>query len=374
MGNPNNSRGVTVLGFVLATLVVAPVSVFISIYRSEEFNPASWSADYNEKTITVPNVRNGILKISEKIGEGVLRGPEDFAYDAASGFLYTGCEDGWIRRVDLNAKEQTVEDWAYVGGRPLGLAFGPDNTLFVASAYKGLLSVGKGKEVRLLVSEADGLPFGLIDGVDVASDGTVYFTDASHKYNLSMLRVDGREGRPYGRLMSYNPATSCTEVLLSGLYFANGVAVSPDQDSVVFCETFMRRCKRYHIRGEKKGAVDLFVDGLSGLPDNIRYDGDGRFWIGLPSGMWKGLGLFQYSTVRKIAHIASKYEDLTDKFLKDGGVLSISMEGEPLALYKDKALSQTTVGLKIGNHLYYGSLVAGYMSRIPLDEDAAEGK
>ncbi|XP_078442376.1 protein STRICTOSIDINE SYNTHASE-LIKE 6-like [Wolffia australiana] len=374
MANPSNGSGNMLLGFVLATLVVAPVSVLISIYRSEEFNPASWPADYKEKTITVPNVRSGILKISEKIGEGVLRGPEDLAYDATSGFLYTGCEDGWIRRVDLNTKEQTVEDWAFIGGRPLGLAFGPDKTLFVASAYKGLLKVGKDKEVSLLATEADGLPFGIVDGVDVASDGTVYFTDASYKYNLSMYMVDGLEGRPYGRLMSYNPATSRTEVLLSGLYFPNGIAVSPDQGSVVFCETIMRRCKSYHVRGEKKGVVDLFIKDLPGFPDNIRYDGDGRFWIGLAAGMNKEWLLLRYPMVRKIAHILSKYGDFTSSLLKGSGLLAVSVEGEPFFLYQDKALSQTTVGLKIGKHLYYGSLVSGYLSRIHLDEDVVEGK
>ncbi|XP_078442030.1 protein STRICTOSIDINE SYNTHASE-LIKE 5-like [Wolffia australiana] len=374
MANPSTSRGIIILGFVLATLVVAPVSVLVALYRSEALDPASYPTDYNEKTVTVPTVRSGILKISEKIGEGVLIGPEDLAYDAASGFLYTGCEDGWIRRVDLNAQEQTVEDWAFIEGRPAGIGFGPDKTLFVASVTQGLISVDKDKVVRRLATEADDLPFGLPDGLDVGTDGTVYFTDASFKYDFSTYKVAALEARPYGRLISFDPATSRTEVLLSSLYFPNGVAVSPDQNSVVFCETILRRCKKYHIRGEKKGTVDLFIDGLPGLPDNIRYDGDGRFWIGLCAGMSKGLALFQYPVVRKISLISSKYGDLTDKFLKGAGVLSVSVEGEPLVLYKDQQLSLSTVGLKVGRHLYYGSLVAAYMSRIPLDEDVAYGK
>lgn len=34
--------------------------------------------------------------------------------------------------------------------------------------------------------------------------------------------------------------------------------------------------------GEKKGKVDKLVEHLPGLPDNIRYDGEGNYWIGLP--------------------------------------------------------------------------------------------
>lgn len=43
-----------------------------------------------------------------------------------------------------------------------------------------------------------------------------------------------------------------------------------------------RRCKKYYIEGEKKGHVDTFIENLPGVPDNIRYDGEGKYWIALP--------------------------------------------------------------------------------------------
>lgn len=42
------------------------------------------------------------------------------------------------------------------------------------------------------------------------------------------------------------------------------------------------RCLRYYISGEKKGMIDTFIEHLPGLPDNIRYDGEGHYWIALP--------------------------------------------------------------------------------------------
>lgn len=129
-----------VLAFVLAVLVAAPASVLVALYRSEQFDPAPFPGDFSDQTISVPEIHSGILKASEKVGEGLLPGPEDLAYDAASGFLYTGCDDGWIRRIKLQKEgemaKEAVEDWAYIGGRPLGIAFGPDKQLLVASAYK----------------------------------------------------------------------------------------------------------------------------------------------------------------------------------------------------------------------------------------------
>lgn len=60
--------------------------------------------------------------------------------------------------------------------------------LIVADAHLGLLRVtqkeGKEPKVEILANEHDGLKFKLTDGVDVGEDGTIYFTEATYKYNL----------------------------------------------------------------------------------------------------------------------------------------------------------------------------------------------
>lgn len=91
--------------------------------------------------------------------------------------------------------------------------------------------------MHLLTDEADGIKFKLTDAVAIAEDGTLYFTDASYKYSFNDFIWDFFEGRPYGRLLQYDPSSKQTKVLVKDLYFANGVAVSPDQDFVIFCET-----------------------------------------------------------------------------------------------------------------------------------------
>ena len=93
--------------------------------------------------------------------------------------------------------------------------------------------------VKTLTDEAEGIKFKLTDGVDVAVDGMIYFTDASYKYSLKEYIWDILEGRPHGRLMSFDPSTKETKVLVRDLFFANGVSVSPDQNSVIFCESVM---------------------------------------------------------------------------------------------------------------------------------------
>lgn len=102
-----------------------------------------------------------------------------------------------------------------------------------------MTSGGKEKKVEVLAEEFEGLKFNLTDGVDVAEDGTIYFTDASYKYCLKDFYYDIAEGKPHGRFMSYNPATKKVSLLARNLYFPNGVAVSPDQNFVIYCETIL---------------------------------------------------------------------------------------------------------------------------------------
>jgi len=81
--------------------------------------------------------------------------------------------------------------------------------------------------------------------------------------------------------LKYDPTTKKTTVLLKGLHFANGVQLSQNEDFVIVAESCQSRLVRYYLKGNKKGQSDLFIDGLPGLPDNIRSDGKGGILVSL---------------------------------------------------------------------------------------------
>ncbi|KAK0605637.1 hypothetical protein LWI29_029159 [Acer saccharum] len=356
---------------VILTVLVAAAAVMV--YQLDSFDPASLPLHELARTPLTAPVRNErMLRGSEMVGSGVLKAPEDVVYDSESGVVYTGCEDGWVKRVTVSesAADSVVEDLVNTGGRPLGLAIG-NNEIIVADAYKGLLSI-TGNSTLLLTDEADGRKFKLTDAVDIAEDGIIYFTDASYKYNLKDYIFDVFEGKPHGRFMSFNPKTKTTRVLVSDIYFANGVAVSPDQTYVVFCETIMRRCKKYYIKGEKSGRVDKFIDDLPGLPDNIHYDGQGLYWIALNTEITKAWDLaFRYPFIRKIIAIVERHVGMP-KNLKNGGAMAVDLEGKPVAHYYDPELMLSTSAIKIGDHLYCGSIIKPYILRLNLRKYPAQ--
>ncbi|MGD9732365.1 MAG: SMP-30/gluconolactonase/LRE family protein [Desulfamplus sp.] len=220
---------------------------------------------------------NTSLQKAYLLGKGKINGPEDVAIDN-DGRIYGGTQDGKIVRI---LQDDTLEIFAETQGRPLGMRFDRDQNLIVCDAYKGLLSINPKGNIKVLCRSAEGIPFRFTDALDIANNGSIYFTDASFKYVQSEYLYDLMESRPNGRFIMYTPATGQTTVLLKNLYFANGVALSQNEDFVLINETYRYRVVRYWLTGVNKGKKDIFIENLPGFPDNISSNRKGKFWIAL---------------------------------------------------------------------------------------------
>jgi sugar lactone lactonase YvrE len=207
-------------------------------------------------------------------------GPEDVLVDAW-GRVYAGLDDGRIVRVaGVGAPVETV---AQVPGRPLGLEFLGDDELLVCASQAGLLAVSlDSQHVRILTDEVEGRPLRAVNNAAVAGDGTIYFTDSSQRYPVPQWRADIVQRTRSGRLFRRAPDGAVTE-LLGGLEFANGVALARDESYVAVAETGTCRLHRVWLRGERAGTSELFVDLLSGYPDNISLGSDRRIWVAVAS-------------------------------------------------------------------------------------------
>jgi sugar lactone lactonase YvrE len=206
--------------------------------------------------------------------------PEDVLVDDR-GRVYTGLSDGRVVRLDADgAPPVTV---ARVPGRPLGLELlGPDE-LLVCAADAGLLVVSlDGGAVRTLADRVGDRALLAVNNAAVAADGTVYFSDSSTRFPMPQWRADLIQRTRTGRLLRRTPDGVVTE-LLGGLQFANGVALAADGSYVAVAETGACRLQRVWRTGERAGRSEVFVDGLSGYPDNIALGSDGLVWVALPS-------------------------------------------------------------------------------------------
>ncbi|MCX7303156.1 MAG: SMP-30/gluconolactonase/LRE family protein [Hyphomicrobiales bacterium] len=226
------------------------------------------------------------LKDARILASGRVDGPEDVLLDAA-GNLYCGTRDGYLYR--LNAPDHAeAEVLAKIGGRPLGLALDREGRIVACVAGMGLVRVTMDGQVELLTDQTersllsvqDDTTIRMADDLDIGPDGTIYFTDATKRYDIENWGLDLLEGRPNGRLLSYDPATRRTRTVCDNLVFPNGVCLAHDGKHLLVASTWDCSILIFDLARLSDGPRVL-LSGLPGYPDNINRASDGGYWVAL---------------------------------------------------------------------------------------------
>lgn len=259
---------VMLLGIIIFSLVPSPITQakWIAPTGPSFKEPGPWQ-------------QNNKLSSAELVTDAP-KSPEFITFDK-EGTLYTGDSDGKIYKVgfDADGNPQEAQVFADTKGTPNGLKFDANGDLIVTDIQKGLLSINPSGSIEVLADQVDGKPIYLANELDIAQDGSIYFSDTSNYGKVTFKEI--AENKPHGRLLKYDPMTKQTTVLLEGLYFANGVALSADEDFVLVAESYHYQLTRYWLKGTKKGTSDIFAENLAGFPDNITRDEHGQFWVGI---------------------------------------------------------------------------------------------
>lgn len=260
----------------LLLLLVAATLLYL-LFWPVPISPAAWTPSA-APPLTGEYEQNSRLAHIERLSLGTGFAPEDVAIDT-EGRIYAGLADGRIMRLQPDGKQPEL--FVNTQGRPLGMKFDSSGNLVVADAIRALLSIGRDASITVLSTQADSVPFRCTNDLDIATDGTIYFTDASSKFFLRDHRIDIIEHQTNGRLLAYDPKAKTTRVVLKDLQFANGVAVSPDQSFVLVVETGKYRVHRVCLSGPKQNNAEIFIDNLPGFPDGISSNGRDKFWLAL---------------------------------------------------------------------------------------------
>ncbi len=248
--------------------------------------PRAWHAPSNlgYQGAFEANDRLKNLRFLELGGE---TGPEDVAV-RPDGVIFASVHSGKILKIDRNGG---IQEFANPGGRVLGLEFGRDGVLYAADAYLGLLKFRRDGTFETLSNRtSSGSPLLYANDLDVSASGVVYFSDASTKFGakansgtLPASLLDIAEHGGHGRVLKHDPSSGETTVLLTGLNFANGVALSQDEAFLLIAETGHYRILKYWLKGPKAGTLEVLLSNLPGFPDNLSRDQAGNFWAGLVS-------------------------------------------------------------------------------------------
>jgi hypothetical protein len=178
------------------------------------------------------------------------------------------------------------------------------------------------------------------------------------------------EHRPRGRLFSFDPATGKTTLLVEDLYYANGVAVSPDGAFVLVNETGAYRIQRHWLSGPKRGETEIFIDNLPGFPDGISSTGTDLFWLTLvsPRNDMADTVLMPKPFLRTL--MMRLPSALLPKAQAYGFVLGLSADGTVIHNLQDPSgsFAQISSVEEYDGMLYFGSLVEDAVGRLPVPE------
>ncbi|CAD7084395.1 unnamed protein product [Hermetia illucens] len=364
------------------------------------------------KELRGPLELNNHLDNGERLLDGRVYGPECLL--ARKNEIFTTIHGGEIIKITADhithvAKfgqpcEAIYEEQKC--GRPLGMDFDTiGNNLIVADAYYGIwqVDITNGKK-KLLISpnqELDGKikrKAKIFNSVAVDKKGDFYWTDSSSDFTLE----DGfytMMANPSGRLFFYDRKKNESKLLLDEIFFANGIALSPNEDFIVIAETGGSRLLKYYLQGPKKGKHEIFVDGLPGSPDNLTPDADG-LWVPLViardadhPAIYQSLSRFPVirlfilrflallelpfrlvnnafpnTYTQKVLHYIGHFETTRALIPKRTTILRVDWSGNIIGSLHgfDKSVHSVSHVLELGEHLYLGSPFNNYLGRVKL--------
>ena len=321
------------------------------------------------------------LSGAEILVAGQVDGPEDVLLDA-HGNIYCGSRGGYLYRIAA-PDHVKAEVLTKIGGRPLGLAFDRDGRIVACVAGMGLVRVTLDGKVELLTDQTERSAFSvqddtairMADDLDIAPDGTIYFTDATKRYDIENWGLDLLEGRPNGRLLSYDPATGKTRTVCDNLRFPNGVCLTHDGRHLLVASTWECSILIFDLSRLGEGPR-VFASGLPGYPDNINRASDGGYWVAL-AGMRNPVfdQAMRHPGLRRRMTRRVPPTNWLFGNLNIGGVLKIDAGGKVVDALWDAAdgpLYMITSMREHGGSLYLGGVTNDKIGRLKLEgADAA---
>ena len=362
------------------SLKFIPFLLACSLFASScSIQPVTWQPPAKPAFTGKLSLNDKLVKAT-KIDLNGWYGPEEFAFDEA-GNIYCGVHRGeqdFTKGAILKiTRDGTVEEYLHTDAWVTGMQFDKMGNLIALIQNVGLVSINPNKEITTLVSkDTEGRPIKMGSGLKIAKDGKIYFANLSSKNTTSAKYINQLflELKPTGGVFCYDPTTKYLTSLSNGNYFANGLALSKDEDFLLVSETSKYRILKYWLKGEKVGTPEVFLDNLAGFPNNITLRENGNFWVGFSTKRNDQLDkIHPKKRIKQLVYSLPSF--VQPKVEKFGMVLEISETGNIVqALFDSKGEIVIEAGAvkENQNYLYLGGDIVSYIARYELPTKAEQ--
>lgn len=218
-----------------------------------------------------------------------LQGPESIVVDDKENW-YTGLNDGRVVKIANAGKEnEAVINLTgfikYTAGRdrtarrPLGMRLFMGK-LYFADTYQGIFSIDLETETWEKIVGYDDVkpPLAFANDLTISTDGEIYFTDATARWQYHNTIYSIMEGECTGRVYKVGINTKRPELVRDHLCFPNGIELNTDEDKLLVSESSAQRISIINLDSKNIEKQVL----LHGNGDNIRRSKTGGYWVPLP--------------------------------------------------------------------------------------------
>jgi gluconolactonase len=189
--------------------------------------------------------------------------PECCAFDR-EGYLWAGGEAGQVYRIDPSGKVETI---CSLGSFNAGVAFSPDDELFVCNPAQGVVRVKRDGTHQVFASHAGSHKIACANFALFDARGNLWLTDSGQwkKQNGYLLRFE-----PNGK----------GEIVAGPFGYANGLAMQSDGRAIFMVESNTDRILRLEIsENGTVGQPQIFAEDVGRLPDGIALDAQGNLYV-----------------------------------------------------------------------------------------------
>ncbi len=360
---------VSVLGasvvFGCVYLAFWPVSVAVNAYQTVEGDTSGTAIDADLYSMADTTVAYESIAVAGYQNITQIR-----FYDE---WLYAATEGGNIIRIRENGTGLT--EIVSTGGEILSFDFDAvGNIIFTDACYDAaggalLMASFDGFAVTVvpLVSSASGQALSYPTGVVVAADGMVYFLNATEVSLqeeggfLQGLRTAQIAHTQNGALYAYDSLAGTCEVMVSGLCFGAGLALSAEQDVLYVSQLTDQSVWSVAVtaRGVSVGGAQTAAvcTGLGGYPAGLSVAEDGMLYVAVlsPTMDWFESLCSTPAWREVLLRLPQGTRDILLQYQGEGLILALDAEGiyqASYALEGKNSLNLLTSVCEVGDRLY----------------------
>lgn len=218
-------------------------------------------------------------KAVEIFGTGVLRS-EGVVVDR-DGNVWGGGRNGKVYKVSPDGVVQEVvqlPDRAIPNGVTLDRA---GNFVYCDLRHKAVMRCAPDGTVSMIADRAGDLPLSIPNFCSYDAEGNLYVSNSSSQPGNKVFE-EFTNPAPNGAVARIRP-DGRGEVVATGIYFANGIAIDPNEDAVYVLESSRNDCVRISIKKDGTfGKPEIYASGFPAIPDGMAFDVERNLYITLP--------------------------------------------------------------------------------------------